>query len=772
MNWFRSVLFFVLLFAGSVTASERWNANWIADPDGLDEANSWLCFKKEVHLKKIPAKVIAKISVDSKYWLWVNGEQVVFEGGLKRGPNPKDTYYDEVDIAAYLHPGINSVSVLTWYFGKNGFSHVSSGKAALFFECTVGGQNIWSDSTWKVIRNPAFKTASLPMPNVRLSESSIRFESSLDLGRWQAKDYDASWWKNAMQLGVPPTGPWNKLVLRPIPQWKNAGLKDYTGNPIKPFVCSSDTVVSCRLPYNCQVTPYLKIESPAGLLLDIRTDNFNGGGPPNVKAEYITHTGVQEYESYGWMNGHQVKYTIPKGVKVLELKYRETGYDTEFAGSFRSSDDFLNRLREKSLRTLYVTMRDNYMDCPDRERAQWWGDEVIESGEAFYTLCPKSHLLLRKGMYELIGWQRADSTLFSPIPSVTYKSELPCQMLTSVGFYGFWNYYLQTGDKKTISDLYDGVRKYLAVWKTHPNGTVITRSGGWNWGDWGKEKDMELITNALYYMALKGAANMAEVLDKTKDKSEYLQKMNRLKASYNREFWTGSAYRFPTYKDKTDDRSQALAVVSGLADSDKYPALLQVFKTEEHASPYMEKYVLEALFQMDYADFALERMKKRFAFMVNHPDYSTLFEGWGIGKDGFGGGTVNHAWSGGALTLLSQYLCGIAPLKPGYSLFQVLPQPASVEQASAVVPTVRGLISSSFVNKPNQFDLTVSVPDKTEAVVGIPNKGFSSILVDDKKVWENGQFLENKNVKKFDKQENGFILFLISDGKKHFVAVK
>ncbi|MBN2819500.1 MAG: hypothetical protein JXP36_11050 [Bacteroidales bacterium] len=42
----------------------------------------------------------------------------------------------------------------------------------------------------------------------------------------------------------------------------------------------------------------------------------------------------------------------------------------------------------------------------------------------------------------------------------------------------------------------------------------------------------------------------------------------------------------------------ALAVVSGKAESDKFPALLEVFKNEEHASPYMEKYVLEALFQI------------------------------------------------------------------------------------------------------------------------------------------------------------------------------
>lgn len=102
-----------------------------------------------------------------------------------------------------------------------------------------------------------------------------------------------------------------------------------------------------------------------------------GAGTPNVYAEYITKNGIQEFEAWGWMNGHQVLYTIPKDVEVLELKFRETGYDTEFVGQFSCEDKFYNKLWDKSLRTLYITMRDTYMDCPDRERAQWWGDVVM-----------------------------------------------------------------------------------------------------------------------------------------------------------------------------------------------------------------------------------------------------------------------------------------------------------------------------------------------------------------------------------------------------------
>jgi hypothetical protein len=140
-------------------------------------------------------------------------------------------------------------------------------------------------------------------------------------------------------------------------------MKNYTNQMKFPFVSNGDTIV-CHLPYNAQITPYFKIEAKEGEEIKILTDHYQGGGPYNVRAEYITREGIQEYENLGWMNGQKVYYIIPKGVRVLDIKYRETGYNTEFTGSFNCNDDFYNRLWSKALRTLYVTMRDTYMDCP------------------------------------------------------------------------------------------------------------------------------------------------------------------------------------------------------------------------------------------------------------------------------------------------------------------------------------------------------------------------------------------------------------------------
>lgn len=199
--------------------------------------------------------------------------------------------------------------------------------------------------------------------------------------------------------------------------------------------------------------------------------------------------------------------------------------------------------------------------------------------------------------------------------------------------------------------------------------------------------------------------------------------MKRISDSFDAQYWTGSAYRDPDYKKQTDDRAQAMAIVSGLASPDKYPALFETLKKEHHASPYMEKYVLEALFQMGHADFAIERMKSRYAKMLAY-DYTTLFEGWGIGSEGFGGGTVNHAWSGGPLTILSQKLCGIEPTAPGFKAFEVKPRMATLKTASASVETHYGMIRVQLSRrsaKSGVASLTVEVPEGTTATVTASN---------------------------------------------------
>ena len=695
---------------------DNWKGKWISFEHSQSKPNTWFIYRKDVSLADIPKSLTARIAVDSKYWLWINDKMVVFEGGLKRGPARNATYYDEVEIAPYLKNGNNTIAVLVWHFGKNGFSHANSGIAGLVFEAIAPGIDIVSDASWKGMFYNAYQDTEAPHPNYRLPESNISFDARKELADWNKMSFSGTL-QNISHIEDVRDVPIGQLVKRPIPLFKNYGISDYTN--IRKSA-KGDTLF-CRLPYNCHITPFLKVKAQEGKMIKIQMDNYFGGSAPNVRAEYITRDGEQEYESYGWMNGHEVWYIIPEGVEVLEVKYRETGYNTEFAGPFTCDVPFYNELWKRSARTLYVTMRDTYMDCPDRERSQWWGDEVNELGETFYALTPSSHKLALKGIHELMNWQRSDGVIFSPVPAGNWNRELPLQMLASVGWYGFYTQYFYSADSSFIPVIYDRLHRYLhEVWQVDKDGMVIERSGDWSWGDWGQNTDMGVLTNCWYYLALKAEREFALKIGKVSDAEKIQQMMEKIEKNFDSKFWTGTAYRTPGYKGETDDRSQAMAIVSGLASKDKYPKLTEVLKKEYHASPYMEKYVLEALFVMDKPEFALERMKLRYEHMLGYEEYTTLFEGWGIGDEGFGGGTINHAWSGGPLTMLSQKVCGVEPTSPGFRTFRIKPQLGILKEALTTIASVNGEINVFVSKKGRKMTVLVNVPEGTTAEVVFP----------------------------------------------------
>jgi alpha-L-rhamnosidase len=750
------------------TFAPAWSAQWIGiSPNAgsisaTPQKNLWTCLRKGFFLPEKPKAAEARIAVDSKYWLWVNGKMAVFEGGLKRGPNPQDTYFDVVDLAPYLREGSNTIAVLAWHWGKPGFSYNCSGQAGFVFELVAGKTKIISDATWKAIRHPAYGNTGEPHPNFRLPDDNVHFDARLDLGDWTQSSFDDSAWPCAATFGQPPVAPWNHLIERPIPQWRISPLMEYEKARELPHISDGKPIIA-KLPRNITISPYLKIKAPAGLTIDLRTDNYNGGSAYNYRSEYVTKDGVQEFESLPYLNGHWMIYSIPAGVEILGLRYRESRYDTDWVGRFDCDDPFLNSLWLKARNTMNVNMRDSIQD-PDRERAQWWGDEVILMDQILYTCDDRALALVRKGIDNLVDWRKPDGALFSPIPAGNWDKELPMQMLASIGEKGFWNYYLQTGDKATIEHAYPAVKKYSSLWRLGTNGLMIHRPGGWDWADWGENIDVPVIENAWLYQALDAAVKMARLTGHDADVAGYKNMRDTIAANYNRIFWNGKEYRSPGYTGETDERGHALAVVFGLAKPDQWPAIKQVFASQFHGSPYMEKYVLESLFLMQEPDAALARMKKRYQKMVESP-YTTLWEGWGIGNEGFGGGTYNHGWCGGPLALMMEYVAGVTATSPGFATFQVKPELGPLTRVSSVTHTVNGLIEVDIHQTTNSFELTLQAPQKTSATVFLPLAQYGL-----KNFFVNGKPAGKVSGVQVLKTSDGFAKLVVTGGTWKFEA--
>ena len=677
-----------------------------------DKENTWLNFVKTFTMEGAPEKAYARIAADSKYRLYINGVIAVLEGGLKRGPSKNGTYYDEVEITQYLHAGENTFAVLVEYFGKSGFSHISCGMGGLCFEADIAGKSIFSDSSWRVRKDPVYINPDefdIP-PNFRLSETNIYYDAEKADEDWINPGFDPKDWNFADEICDAGEGAYGTLEKRDIPMFRDYGLKDYlNSSDFEGFTASEDTEIELHLPYNAQLTPYLRISAPKGKRIAIRSENKFVS--QSVMAVYYTKNGEQEYESFGWINGERIYYTVPAGVTVHALKYRETGYDTDFAGSFECSDEFLNILWQKALRTLYVTMHDNFMDCPDRERAQWWGDVNIDMQMLFYSMDERSLLLYKKGAKEMARWAEDKGHMLTVVPTGTEEFELPLQNLA--GIWGFWQYYLYSGDETVPKCVYEMSKNYVMSFDFSGSGLIIHKSGSWDWVDWGDNADKAPMENAWYYMAVSSLKNMAALLRKNDDILLYDRLLKSVRDSFMPAFSKGNCIYDHTENEIPDDRANALAVLSGLANKANYKGITRVLSNTENASPYMEKYVLDALCEMGEVEKAVERMIKRYRQMVEY-DCSTLWEYWSME------GTFNHAWSGGPLITMSKYIAGIRPTDTAYKEFEIKPRLCGLSYIKCRVPSARGKISLDLHRFDGNVEMTVTVPENSVANVYLP----------------------------------------------------
>src|SRR5690349_19895156 len=110
MNPFAGAPLCLLLLLGSLAPAGE--AKWITSADVASRrsdptskpandplTNTWTCFRRTFSLDAVPTSVPVKIAADSRYWLWVNGKLIVWEGSLKRGPTRTDSYIDTVELS-------------------------------------------------------------------------------------------------------------------------------------------------------------------------------------------------------------------------------------------------------------------------------------------------------------------------------------------------------------------------------------------------------------------------------------------------------------------------------------------------------------------------------------------------------------------------------------------------------------------------------------------------------------------------------------------------
>lgn len=678
-----------------------WNgAKWIWA--STTSVNSYVAFRKTFSLEKVPEEAVANIAAESKYYLWMNEELAVFDGASKRGATPYDGFYEQVDLADYLKQGENTLVILVSYNGRGGNSSVDPGKAGLLFQMQAGDVTVVSDSSFKANRLRAYRNKGLlgaDWPNYSqssmLAEWNVYYDARESVGDYTASDFDDSSWENATVVAEAGGQPFNDTYLSVIPLMKFDEEYTFLESEYIGQKLTQDTIITIDLPENMQFSPYFELTAESsGLRFTYYTNTLTSQGIDSFRDDYVTAGGAQTYESLPWRSGSQLIIEAPAGITFTKIGYRRSGYDSERSGSFVTENEDVNTLWEKAVNTLLICMRDTYMDCPERERSPYIGDAANQIGETFYSLDENSWAMTKKTILNIIGWTKTDNCIPLRSPSLA-TNENPVQTLNFL--VSVYEYLLYTGDEATVRLFYPVAVNYLKLWDLNDDGSIVYRDGTFMWVDWGDGADAEVLQNCWYYYALSSTQKLAKALGISSDEAFFTERIQKVAAGFAKfkkqgGYSSGTAY---------DDRANAMAVVSGLAEEDMYDEILNVLTTTYGASPYMEKFVEEALCLMGEYEACLTRMLTRYQPMIDDKD-STLWELWE--KDA---GTINHGWTGGSLTVLSKYFGGISPESAGYGSYSIrLTDEFSSLSMSVVTP--EGTLSYS-IKRAEDGTVTISV---------------------------------------------------------------
>jgi len=378
--------------------------------------------------------------------------------------------------------------------------------------------------------------------------------------------------------------------------------------------------------------------------------------------------------------------------------------------------------------------------------------------------------------------QKTDGSLYTTAPGKAFN--LPDQNIAAVSM--LWNYYLYTGDKALIEELYPYAKKFVQKCAATANadGMLIMETGQgwnlWNWIDWGSnmnivEGSANTICNAMYIGLLNSMMNIADTLNMDADIPYYQSLQTNVKDHFNDYFWNGTAYVFNTkggVKSITvDDRSGAWAVLAGMVDETKKPLVLSTLETRNDASPYQEMYIELAMAQLDPAK-TLKRVRTRYSSMIKSWS-STLWEEFPANNSN------NHAWSAGPMYHLSAYFLGVRPLKPAFAEYTFQPLMGDLKQLSGVVPSPQGTISASCsIDSTNtKFTQEITSPANTVCIVGVPKLVFGStfpvkgIRMGSHIIWNNGAASEKVDGVEFIEEDAQYIRFKVQPGKWLFVSV-
>lgn len=778
-----------------------WKAQWICDGSKAPEKTEDFykddpapLYRKTFLIKKAVKEARLYITGLGYYEASINGkridDRVLDPGWTNYG---KTVLYSTYDITKFLKDGNNCLGVIlgNGFFNplpmkiftqQRDFLYIGRPclKAQLRITYTNGFiETIISDTSWKMNHGPVLRN------NVYIGE---QYDARKEIADWDSPSYNDSEWKQAIIVESAPSG---KLTA----QMQPAIRLQEVFHP-KRMTESRPGVFVFDMGQNFAGVARIHVKGPAGTKIHIRygEDVYSDGSlnvmtsvPGQVKKVWEADRSAPGQPQTAWQedcytlkgNGEEAwnpRFTF-HGFRYVEI----TGWpgrptkddieglrlsaDLQRTGTFECSNPMLNQLNK----AIDYTFRSNVFsvesDCPAREKLGYGGD--ITGVARTYCWFYDMENFYRKAIRDYANDQRPLGGMTETAPFTGIADSGLGDGSGPIGWqlgFSFMQKQLNDfyGDERTIEQFYPVFRKEMNFLQSKAKDNLIDRCLGDH-----ETLDVRiygLFATTFYYKHATLFSKFSKLLNHDKEASEYQLLANNIKEAFAKKYIERGTGRIGNHTEG----AQAVALAYGIVpDNEKEAAFNELLKAiDSHdghisAGLFGVPSLFETLQVYNRNDIAYDMVTKKdfpgWGFMLTS-GATTIWETWRYSDNVY---SQNHPMFGSVGEWFYQTLGGINPASPSFDKIVIKPQPTdSLSWVKCSYQSIHGKIISNWKNDKQGFELKVSIPTNTTAIVYLPSTKDSSIT-------ENGERLEKVGLKKgiFN---DGFIRIELGSGSYSF----
>jgi hypothetical protein len=370
-------------------------------------------------------------------------------------------------------------------------------------------------------------------------------------------------------------------------------------------------------------------------------------------------------------------------------------------GTFKSSDDELNRIWDVAQRTLELNTREFFIDGVKRDHWVWSGDAVQTYLMNYYTFFDSD--TVKRTTWALRGADPVDMHINTILDYSLYW------------FIGIRDYYQYTGDADFVKSVYPRMTTLMdfVLARRNAHGMLEGLPGDWVFVDWADmPKDGELaVIQLLFARSLEAMADCAALAHDDARAATYRQLAADLKTKIMAAFWDPRRQLF--VHGRKDGKTNPLvtrhpnmfALMFGYLDDTQAGSVRRNVLTSDTVArittPYMRFYELAALAESGQQRYVTDQIKDYWGGMLRAgatcfwEQYDPKVQGaarWAMYGKPFGM-SLCHAWGASPLYLLGKYYLGVRPTQPGYAAYVVEPDLGGLQWIEGKVPTPHGDIA-------------------------------------------------------------------------------